>query len=101
MTTRFGYGVAAALILGQVACISIPIPGGTREEPGYAGGRRPTSRSADPSGGPALASKPVIGKEPPHKLLARDGTSCVVSRDKFERVSIGAPVLCVWDASNR
>jgi hypothetical protein len=85
----------AALILGQVACVSIPIPG-TRREPRVSEVGRNVHQGDELLGPAAFSSKPVTGKEPPHRLLARDGTACIVSREKFERTLLGTSVWCVW-----
>ena len=47
------------------------------------------------------ARKLVHGKENPTLLIARDGTSCTVSKKKFDSTRIGAPVWCSWIDRNR
>ena len=44
----------------------------------------------------AIATKPVVGKEAPVTLFARDGTSCVVPESKFREVVLGQRVRCGW-----
>lgn len=94
MTTPSIRLVAACLVLCQVACVGFAIPG-TRRKPGEADiGRKVYDN--DGLGAPAFLPKPVIGKQPPHLLLARDRTECVVSAEKFEKTVIGTSVWCVW-----
>jgi hypothetical protein len=45
--------------------------------------------------------KPVVGKEKPSRLLARDGTSCVVSPKKYESTILGTTVWCGWMQTDR
>jgi hypothetical protein len=40
--------------------------------------------------------KTVHSKEKPTRLIARDGTSCVVSPKKFDSTALGASVWCTW-----
>jgi hypothetical protein len=40
--------------------------------------------------------KSVYAKQPPFRLIARDGTSCTVSEKKFESTRLGASVWCTW-----
>ena len=44
----------------------------------------------------AFGLKPVNGKEEPRTLIARDGTTCTVSKDKYESTQIGTTVWCTW-----
>ena len=48
-----------------------------------------------------FGSKIVEGKQPPVRLVARDGTSCLVSRKKFESAEVGEAVWCTWTDTNR
>lgn len=86
-----------ALVVSQ-ACM---IPAG-------GGGSRPDNlpRGVQSKDSPSRLSegfgpKSVQGKEPPMRLLARDGTSCVVSRKKYESTPIGRSVWCTWTDTNR
>lgn len=62
--------------------------------------KTPDSRSAstDQNSGAieAYGLKPVNGKEEPSTLIARDGTSCTVSKDKYDSAKIGRAVWCTW-----
>ena len=96
MTTILTRAALFVVLVAQGACIAIPM--GKRAptrpenpEPGSPAARATTRRDA-----PAFGLKPVVGKQPPSLLLARDGTQCTVSEDKFERTIIGTSVLCVW-----
>jgi hypothetical protein len=96
MLARPAHLAAVTLLVAQAAC-TLPFARSRRPEPGIRG----TTTGADALLGHALASKPVSGKEPPHRLLARDGTSCTVSPDKYEKVIIGRSVWCVWTDLDR
>jgi hypothetical protein len=45
--------------------------------------------------------KPVHGKATPRRLIARDGTSCVVSQKKFDSATVGTSVWCTWFDADR
>jgi hypothetical protein len=51
--------------------------------------------------GNGFGPKNVQGKQPPTRLVARDGTTCVVTRDKFESTTLGTSVWCAWMDTNR
>ena len=51
--------------------------------------------------GMPVQSKAVAYKSDPQELIATDGTSCFVSRGKFEDVEIGDAVLCAWTSEPR
>ncbi|MGI8496263.1 MAG: hypothetical protein ACR2OG_01590 [Gemmatimonadaceae bacterium] len=40
--------------------------------------------------------KEVVHKQEPHTLLARDGTFCDVSPDRFKDTPVGAKLQCEW-----
>jgi hypothetical protein len=40
--------------------------------------------------------KAVIGKEEPGTFVARDGTRCVVTKERFDQVRQGEEVWCDW-----
>lgn len=98
--TALSSRLTSALLLAQVACIGVPIPG-ARRKPGVGETVPTNTRGSDPLNSPALAPKPVVGKQPPHLLFARDGTECTVSQKKLERTVIGASVWCVWNEAGR
>jgi hypothetical protein len=57
----------------------------------------PSDRASRPGFGPKLVS----GKEPPTRLLARDGTSCVVTQKKYDSAVLGQSIWCSWIDTNR
>jgi hypothetical protein len=63
------------------------------------GGKRPEliqdkvrGNGAPSRGSQGFGPKSVQGKQPPTRLIARDGTSCVVSEKKYESTALGASV---------
>jgi hypothetical protein len=42
------------------------------------------------------ARKKVEGKQPPRRLVAKDGTSCTVSEKKYNSTAPGDEVWCTW-----
>jgi hypothetical protein len=48
--------------------------------------------------GMPLESKAVAHKNRAQELIATDGTTCFVSRGKFEAVEIGDLVPCTWSS---
>ena len=101
MTTSIVRAVAlVALVVGQ-ACF-IPAGRGGRTGPvpdGRPGVAQPSS--GERRLGEGYGPKAVRGKEPPTRLLARDGTSCVVSERKFESTTLGTSVWCTWLDADR
>lgn len=45
--------------------------------------------------------KPVASKTPPSTLVARDGTFCTVTEDRFERIKVGDRAGCFWSGGHR
>jgi hypothetical protein len=45
--------------------------------------------------------KSVQGKTPPTRLIARDGTSCTVSEEKYDATALGNSVWCAWFDTDR
>ena len=66
--------------------------------PGHYGERTTPDRERQ---GVPFGPKPVIGKQKPSRLLARDGTSCVVSPQKYESTILGTTVWCGWMEKDR
>jgi len=102
MNARAARAIAVtAIALVQTACLPAPARKGPLPEPGGATG--PTIKSAGTSltNRPALGPKRVQGKQPPNRLLAHDGTSCLVSREKYEKTTIGTSIWCVWTDTDR
>ena len=56
------------------------------------------SSSTDPNAHAieVVGLKLVNGKEEPRTLIARDGTTCTVSKDKYESSQIGTTAWCTW-----
>jgi len=79
---RQAAGFTLALVLP--ACASIPGMG--------------RSQQGTPSPQGTLGWKVVIEKREPNLLLAVDGTECVVSEERFERVRTGRRAFCHWRA---
>ena len=87
MTTPIVRTVALiALVAAQGCFIDF-----TRGKPELvAGNPRPAgSASSEPRFSQGYGPKPVEGKQPPTRLVARDGTSCVVSEQKYASTLIG------------
>jgi hypothetical protein len=40
--------------------------------------------------------KNVVGKQEPLRLVARDGTTCIVSKKKYDSTILGRSVWCTW-----
>jgi hypothetical protein len=74
--------LAFALALLLPACASIPGMGRDQH----------SSRSPQET----LGWKVVIEKRDPNLLLAVDGTECVVSEERFERIRTGRRAFCHW-----
>ena len=62
---------------------------------------RSRTRNANSDRGGGFGPKVVEGKREPTRLIARDGTSCVVSKKKFDSTILGAPVWCTWFDADR
>jgi hypothetical protein len=78
---RLKYGAVLVLALGLSACATVPL---------HARGQR------SPEPYKVLGRKMVVGKEAPLDLIAKDGTRCETSKDRFERTRIGSKVWCLW-----
>ena len=61
-----------------------------RPNPGTAGD------PVDVGGQDGVGWKLVTGKREPFYLISRDGTECMVSKEKWEKTVIGTQVLCLW-----
>ena len=62
-------------------------------QPTKVGNRKDAPRRAYPTG---FGQKPIQGKTPPTRLVAQDGTSCVVSQEKYDSAVPGTSVWCTW-----
>lgn len=97
MNARFARTLAVATVaIAHTACLSIPLRRGASPDSDKATRRTIRSAGTPAADTPALGSKRVYGKQPPNRLLAHDGTSCIVSREKFENTAIGTSIWCVW-----
>src|SRR5688572_18058151 len=88
---------ALCLVLGaQGACIVMPMGRWSPTRPEDRDPGNPAANGATRRDGPAFGLKLVYGKQPPSSLIARDGTQCGVSEERFERTIIGRSVWCIW-----
>ena len=55
------------------------------------------ARPGEKGAPPQVASKVVVDKREPVYLVAGDGTSCAVSRKRYEKTRIGDSALCAWN----
>ena len=100
--TTFGIRAlaVAALLAAQGCILDVKRGGGPQLIRG-----RYHGRDTGPAGKRSLTDgfgpKSVEGKQPPTRLLARDGTSCSVPKKKFDRTVVGASVWCTWIDTNR
>ena len=89
-----------AVLLAALVCVPACVKvrrGGMPEvlpKPGLSEGSSSTNQNARAT--EAYGLKPVNGKEEPATLIARDGTTCMVSKDKFDSTKIGTSVWCTW-----
>lgn len=93
--------LSAVLLLSQVACIGFALPWtkpSTRTTPEGTRNTEPGNSLLDSD---MVGAKAVIGKEWPNRLFARDGTTCTVAPDKYDRIAIGASALCIWSKTGR
>jgi hypothetical protein len=49
-----------------------------------------------PDGDAPLSQKVVSGKEPKTTLLAHDGSRCQVTERRYNEITTGEKVWCVW-----
>ena len=87
------------LVVGQ-GCVRI----GRGGPPQLLTGKRTstqTTRSSDERLSDGFGPKSVHGKQAPLSLIARDGTSCTVSKRKFESTRLGTSVWCFWGEGTR
>jgi hypothetical protein len=42
------------------------------------------------------AIKEIVQKNPPSTLMARDGTVCGVSEERYRETRVGSPTQCDW-----
>ncbi len=84
------------VLLASTGCyIDFKRPGGPKVVAGSAPmrGYRPAGNKSLVDG---LGGKVVEDKKPPTRLIARDGTSCTVSKKKYDSTVLGASVWCTW-----
>ena len=96
MTRTVTRATLLGVLVAQWACIPIPIGKRAPTRPATPEPAGPVARKTTDHNPTAFGPKPVVGKQPPSLLIARDGTQCTVSEDKFERTIIGTSVWCVW-----
>ena len=86
--------VLLAALFGTQACNFRWLGKGESILPAASEGSPASGRNARSTQGYGL--KAVYGKEDPLTLIARDGTTCTVGREKFESVQIGKSAWCTW-----
>jgi hypothetical protein len=94
VTTSAIRAVGAVVLVLTQACY---LPIGHRAKPDIAA--IPVRNNGTPKDGrtrSVFGPKTVVGKEKPTRLIARDGTSCIVSQKKFNSTVLGASVWCTW-----
>jgi hypothetical protein len=85
-----------ALATGTSGCIQpvVPgVPGLEPEPPRTIPGQRPSPGADDRS---RLSRKRVARKEPVSTLIAKDGSWCTVSEDRFRMIEVDDNVWCAW-----
>ena len=88
----FTIGIAA---LAATGCVQLEMPGArgiTPRPPRAVPGERPPSSDRQPP----IARKRVARKEPVSTLIARDGSWCTVSEERFRTIEVDDNVWCVW-----
>jgi hypothetical protein len=92
--------VAGLLVVSQGCYLDFRGPGKPRlvtaARPGLGSG----GKANTPLGG-GFGLKIVEYKRRPVQLVARDGTSCTVPQNRFDRTDPGESVWCTWLGSNR
>jgi len=94
VTTAALRAVGAVVLVASQACY-IPIGHGAKPEVRLIPLRGEGSQKAERATS-LFGPKSVLGKENPTRLIARDGTSCIVSQKKFDSAEIGESVWCTW-----
>ena len=84
---------AVASLVALTACV---LSGGQRVEPIPGAAGVVVTSPQSPQRGPSR--KRVTTKQEPDLLIAEDGTSCRVSRDRYKEVEVGTDQLCSWQA---
>jgi hypothetical protein len=59
--------------------------------------RGPGRSAAVRQSGSMLGSKVVSGKDEPNKLIAADGSTCIVPTKQFGETVIGTSTICLWE----
>jgi hypothetical protein len=98
MTTPFRRAIFLVLLAAQGCMYVPPSKGGRGLQIGGDGGRR-DNRNRSTLGG--FGGKVVHDKREPTRLVARDGTSCVVPKKKFDATVPGTTVWCKWFDADR
>jgi hypothetical protein len=82
------------LLIGTLTLAGCILPGGQRVQPlpGVIGVVVTSPNMPDRG----LSRKRVVTKQEPDLLLAEDGTSCRVSKDRFREAEVGTDELCGW-----
>jgi hypothetical protein len=94
-----GRTVLLVLVVATQGCMYVPPSKGGRGIELATDRSRVNKNRDDRAGG--FGPKVVTDKRKPTRLVARDGTSCVVSDKKFESTIPGESVWCTWFDADR
>ena len=100
MTTSVICRTVVLTLVAAQGCMYVPASKGGRGIE-LATDRARLNRSESNGGGGGFAPKVVENKRKPTRLVARDGTSCVVSDKKFNSTEPGESVWCTWFDTDR
>ena len=95
-----GRTVVLVLVAATQGCMYVPPSKGGRGIE-LATDRARLNKDDREGRGSGFGPKTVVDKRKPTRLIARDGTSCVVSEKKFEATIPGESVWCTWFDADR
>lgn len=98
MTTPFRRAIFLVLLAAQ-GCIYVPASKGGRGL--QVGANRGRGKDGAHNTANGFGPKTVHDKRAPTRLVARDGTSCVVPKKKFDATVTGTSVWCTWFDADR
>jgi hypothetical protein len=91
---------AVLLLVAAQGCMYIPASKGGRGIE-LASDRGRVGSSAQESRRTGFEPKTVTGKREPSRLIARDGSSCVVPQKRFQSTTLGTSAWCTWFDTDR
>jgi hypothetical protein len=100
MTTASIRRTVVLMLVAAQGCMYIPASKGGRGIELVTDRSRVNKNTGDNRAG-GFGPKAVTGKREPTRLIARDGTSCVVSEKKFQSTALGTSVWCTWFDTDR